>query len=77
VAFNMPSPNGTIDLDVAASCRTFYSYLTESGATIHYAMHSNSEGQLSLADGHSIPLKDMRSYVELGWTALPLAPATS
>lgn len=74
--FNIRSPNGVIDLDVVASSRTFYSFLTQSGATIHYAMHSHSEGGLSLSDGRSIPLKDMRSYVETGWTALPL-PAKS
>lgn len=70
--FNMKSANGTIDMDIDASTRTYYSYLTKSGATMHYGLHSHSEGVMDLTDGRSVPLKDMRSYVEHGWTAIPL-----
>lgn len=70
--FNMESASGTIDMDISAATRTFYSYLTTSGATMHYGLHSHSEGEMKLADGKKIPLKDMRSYVEHGWTAIPL-----
>lgn len=75
--FNMQSANGVIDLDIAATSRTFYSYLTASGATIHYGMHSHSDGRLSLTDGRVFPLNNMRTYAETGWTALPLPPAAS
>ena len=75
--FNMQSANGTIDLDVAASSRTFYGYLTESGATMHYGLHSHSLGQMSFPDGRTIPLKDMRTYVEHGWCAIPLPAAAT
>lgn len=70
--FSMKSASGTIDMDIAAANRTYYSYLTRSGATMHYGLHSHSDGVLKLTDGESIPLKDMRSYVEHGWTAIPL-----
>lgn len=70
--FNLKSANGVIDMDISAAYRTFYSYLTTSGATMHYGLHSHSEGEMKLADGRSVPLKDMRTYVEHGWTAIPL-----
>lgn len=70
--FTMDSPNGLINLFVSASARTFYTHLTQSGATMHYGMHGHSDGKLVLSDGRTIPLNDMRSYVEYGWTALPL-----
>lgn len=73
--FNMQSANGVIDLDIEAASRTFYSYLSESGATIHYGLHSHSEGQFAFPDGRKIPLKDMRTYVEHGWCAIPLPAA--
>jgi hypothetical protein len=75
--FNMASANGVIDLDVAAASRTFYGYLSESGATMHYGLHSHSEGKFSFPDGRTIPLKDMRSYVEHGWCAIPLPGAAT
>lgn len=71
--FNMQAATGTIDLEVSAANRTFYSYLTKSGATIHYGMHSHSEGSMTLADGRTIELKNMRSYIEHGWTGIPLS----
>ena len=70
--FNLKSKNGTIDMDVSAAHRTYYSYLTTSGATMHYGLHSHSEGEMKLTDGRTVPLKDMRTYVEHGWTAIPL-----
>lgn len=71
--FNMTGPNGVIDLDIHASSRTFYGYLSQSGATIHYGLHSHSLGAMKLNDGRDIPLDGMRSYVEHGWTAIPLS----
>lgn len=70
--FNMTSPNGVIDFDVAASHRSFYSFLTQSGATMHYGLHSMTQGQVAFPDGRKVPVKDMRSYVEHGWTVMPL-----
>ena len=70
--FNMESANGVIDMDIEASSRTFYSYLTKSGATMHYGLHSESKGEMKLTDGRNIPLKDMHTYVEHGWAAIPL-----
>ncbi|GAB3101818.1 lipocalin family protein [Aestuariicella hydrocarbonica] len=70
--FSMKHPNGNIEMDIEASSRTYYSYLTKSGATMHYGLHSHSEGEMKLADGRTIPLTDMRTYVEHGWTAIPL-----
>ncbi|BFM08258.1 hypothetical protein [Halioxenophilus aromaticivorans] len=73
--FSMKHANGDIDMDIEAASRTYYSYLTKSGATMHYGLHSHSEGSMKLADGRVIPLQDMRSYVEHGWTAIPLTAA--
>jgi hypothetical protein len=70
--FHMKSANGTISMDIEASSRTYYSYLSRSGATMHYGLHSHSEGEMKLTDGRTIALKDLRSYVEHGWTAIPL-----
>lgn len=73
--FNITSKNGVIDFDVAASHRTFYSFLTESGATMHYGLHSLSQGQVAFPDGRKVQMKDMRSYIEHGWCAIPLSSA--
>lgn len=70
--FQMNSAAGAIDMEINAATRTYYSYLTQSGATMHYGLHSHSEGELKLTGGESIALKDMRTYVEHGWTAIPL-----
>ncbi|MEX1670568.1 hypothetical protein AB4876_16730 [Zhongshania guokunii] len=70
--FNLESKNGVIDLDIEAAHRTFYSYLTTSGATMHYGLHSHAEGSMKLTDGRNFELKDMRTYIEHGWTAIPL-----
>ena len=70
--FNLESKNGTIDFDIEAAYRTYYSYLTTSGATMHYGLHSHSQGTIKLTDGRNIELKDMRTYIEHGWTAIPL-----
>ena len=61
--FNMSSANGVIDFDIAASHRTFYSFLTQSGATIHYGLHSLSNGRVALPDGREVLMNDMRSYI--------------
>jgi hypothetical protein len=73
--FNMKSAQGNIDMDIEASTRTYYSYLTQSGATMHYGLHSHSQGEMRLANGTNVALTDMRSYVEHGWTVIPLTAA--
>ncbi|MBU4011435.1 MAG: hypothetical protein KJ882_11800 [Proteobacteria bacterium] len=73
--FTLKSAIGEINLDASAESRTFYGYLSESGATIHYGLHSHSLGEMNLADGRKIALKDMRTYIEHGWCAIPLPAA--
>ncbi|MDD5094359.1 MAG: hypothetical protein PHV74_08285 [Dehalococcoidia bacterium] len=70
--FNLQSKNGVVDLMLAASSRTFYGYLTQAGATIHYGLHAHSNGRLFLPDGRIIPLDNMMTYVEKGWCGIPL-----
>ncbi|MBU3983980.1 MAG: NAD(P)/FAD-dependent oxidoreductase, partial [Proteobacteria bacterium] len=40
-----------------------------------HRLHSHSMGEMTLADGRKIPLKDMRTYIEHGWCAIPLPAA--
>ena len=75
--FKLDSPNGVVDMMLSASSRAFYSYLTQSGASIHYGMHAHSNGQFSFPDGHMVPLNNMMTYVEKGWCAIPLPSGAS
>jgi len=74
--FEMKSNLASVNMDLAASSRTIYSYLTTSGPTVHYGLLSFSDGQITLKDGRKIDVSNMMTYVEKGWCALPLQPGS-
>lgn len=72
--FEIKSETASVEMDITADSRAFYSYLTNSGPTIHYGLLSFSDGSITLPDGKKLLAKDMMTYVEKGWCPIPLTP---
>lgn len=69
---NIRSASGICDMILQGGPRTYYSYMTRTGCTIHYCFFSRANGRFFLADGRNIAIEDVPIYVEWGRTLLPL-----